>query len=412
MIYKRDIYESIIKYLPDDEIIVIYGARQTGKTTLMNFIIDETEIKNNQHLYIDLENISLLNLCNKGVDEFITYLESRGFDINKKSYILIDEIQYLENPSNFLKLIFDRYKGKIKLIVSGSSTFSIKSKFKDSLVGRTINFELFPLSFSEFIIFKELNYNLLKKLTDETNNELKSLYKEYCLYGGYPSIVKEKSLEKKQKKLSQIINTYIKVDIKDIGKIRDLSKFNNLISIISAQTGNLINISELCITSKLAKQTVEEYLFILENTYIIKLIRPYSKSIRNEITKMPKLFFEDNGIDTMLYQNYFSNEISGSAFENSIYCELNNIFESENIYYWRTIKGQEIDFIIKSGKSILPLEVKLSYTGRDISALKYFKEKYNIDNCYLCTLNKNIDSTYKWLKVLYPWELKQHFKLI
>jgi hypothetical protein len=373
----------------------------------MHYLMSNSEIKDYQNVYFDLENISLLNLCNNGAEEFFNYLESKGIKTDEKCFILIDEIQYLENPSNFLKLMYDRYKGKIKLIVSGSSTFSIKSKFKDSLAGRTVNFELFPLSFSEFLTFNELNYKLDDISSVEINSELKKLFKEFSLYGGYPAIVHEKSLEKKQKKLEQLITTYIKVDIKDIGRIRDLTKFNNLLSVIASQPGNLVNISELCISSKLAKQTVEEYLFILENTYIIKLLKPFSLRLRNEISKMPKLYFEDIGISSIISQNGFSNEITGNMFENSIFCELGKIFKRDNLYFWRTIKGQEIDFIIKSGKKLFPVEVKLSFTGRDTSALKYFREKYNIEKCYLCTLNKIKDSPYDWLEVLYPWELSK-----
>jgi predicted AAA+ superfamily ATPase len=406
-IYTRNIFPEIKEYLQDDEIIVIYGARQTGKTTLMHYLMNNTEIKDYQNVYFDLENINLLNLCNKGVDEFFNYLGSRGFKADEKLFILIDEIQYLENPSNFLKLMHDRYKGKIKLIVSGSSTFSIKSKFKDSLAGRTINFELFPLSFSEFLNFKEQNYKPDENSLDEIDKELKILFREFCLFGGYPAVVHEKSIDKKQRKLEQLISTYIKVDIKDIGRIRDLTKFNNLVSVLSSQPGNLINISELCLTSKLAKQTVEEYLFILENTYIIKLLKPFSLRLRSEISKMPKLYFEDIGISSIISQNGFSNEITGSLFENSIFSELSKMFNRDSLYFWRTNKGQEIDFIIKSGNNIIPVEVKLSFTGRDISALRYFKEKYNIKKCYVCTFNKIAGSPYEWLEVIYPWELSR-----
>ncbi|MFH1541301.1 MAG: ATP-binding protein [Elusimicrobiota bacterium] len=240
---KRKLVSHILKFIPDDEIIVIHGSRQVGKTSLLRFVMDNhlKKISDERNIfYFDLEDFSLLELCNSSPEEVLSYLKAKNADLSKRIYLIIDEIQYMKNPSSFLKLFHDRYKKKVKLIVSGSSSMLIKKKFKVSLVGRTVDFELFTLDFEEFIDFKSSSYNLAEKLPETMSKELKTLYKEYVVFGGYPAIVLEENIEKKEIKLKQIITTYIKKDIRDIADIRDIDKFNDLVKILALQTGKLI----------------------------------------------------------------------------------------------------------------------------------------------------------------------------
>ncbi len=410
---KRKLVKSIIKFIKDDEIIVIHGSRQVGKTSLMHYIIEnyiKKESVSENIFYFDLEDFRLLDLCNSSPDDVINYLKAKGANFNKRVYLFVDEIQYLNNPSSFLKLFYDRYKGTVKLVVSGSSSLLIKKKFKDALVGRILDFELFTLNFEEFLEFKGLKYNLKISLPDAIHEELKKLYKEYVIFGGYPAIVMENGIEKKEIKLKQIINTYIKKDIRDIADIRDINKFNDLIRIVASQSGSLLNILELSTTLGMAKKTVKEYLFLLENTYIIRRIRPFHKNIRSELTKMPKIFLEDTGMLNILTNKTFSMNIDGKLFENSIYSELRKNIPIEYIYFWRTNIKQEIDFIIEYVKNqIYAIEVKNMFFNKHTTHLKYFKKIYPGVELYTCCLEKKEKSNI--IKVIYPWELLKIFKL-
>ncbi|MFH1505200.1 MAG: ATP-binding protein [Candidatus Omnitrophota bacterium] len=417
----RKIIAGIIKFLEDDEIVVLHGARQVGKTSIINYLISRIlkgKVKESNLVYLDLEDFNLVDICDNGVDEVVNHLRGINCDFNKKIYLFIDEIQYLKNPSSFLKLFYDRYRGKIKLVVSGSSSFAIKSKFKDSLAGRSIDFEIFTLDFEEFLWFKKEEINLKTKLSKALETRLKKLYEEFALIGGYPAITLEPSIEKKELKLKQIINTYIKKDIGDLANIRNINKFNNLLKILAGQTGQLLNILELSNTLNLAKQTVSDYLFILENTYIIRQIYPFHKNIRSELTKMPKVFLEDTGIANILANKTFARVLSGELFESSIYSNLRKNIGVDNIHFWRTNKGQEIDFIVenkiflnslispaKSKEKFLPLEAKLSYSCKAMKNLIYFGEKYKVSNLFCVTLNKQ-EGNKGCEKViqLYPWE--------
>lgn len=410
-IKRRKLFQKIIRYIDDNEVIVIHGSRQVGKTSLLYYIIEHClkKISSEQNIfYFDLEDFQLLDLCNTSPGEVILYLKSKGVNTDKKVYLLIDEIQYMNNPSSFLKLFHDRYKGKVKLIVSGSSSMLIKKKFSDSLAGRVVDFELFTLDFEEFLNFKGFSYRLELKLTDTINKELSKLYVEFIIFGGYPAIVLEDNIEKKEIKLKQIINAYIKKDIRDIADIRDINKFNELVKILASQSSGLLNILELSNTAGLAKQTLSEYIFLLENTYIIKRVRPFHRNIRSELIKMPKIYFEDTGLANILTNKTFSQNITGNLLENSIYSELRKNLSAENIYFWRTNKKQEIDFIIEDiKKKILnAIEVKNIYYSKHNRKLLYFKKEYNNTSMYCCCLRKNEKSKDKNIIVIYPWELR------
>lgn len=408
-LYKRIIFDEILKYLFVDEIVVLHGARQVGKTHILYLIEDYLKVKNKKTHYIDLEDSRFLKILDSGVDIFLKYLKEEGFNLdlfkkNDKLFILIDEIQYLKDPSSFLKLIADHHK-KIKLIVSGSSSFLIKSKFKDILVGRTIDFEIFPLSFEEFLIFKEYKFNLeilkSRDLTEKKSGELKSLFREYILYGGYPGIVLTGEKDIKERRLQQIIDTYIKKDIRDLANIKEIDKFNKLVEILASQSGQLLDISELSNTCRLAKQTVENYLFILENTYIIKLLKPYHKNIRSELFKTPKIFFYDTGLMQMLWLKQLQKEIIGSVFETAVFGELIKKYKRDNLFYWRTADKKEVDFIIKIKDKIVPMEVKLNFEQFNKSPIAYFCDKYKIKNYIVTAIKGDLsDENY-----YYPWSL-------
>lgn len=408
MLYSRTIFKEIIKYLNTDDILVIHGARQVGKTHILYLIQEYLKDQKKENYYIDLEDSRNLDILNAGVEELKKYLSEQGFDFaefseKEKLYVLIDEIQYLEDPSSFLKLAADHHKN-LKLIISGSSSFAIKSKFKNSLVGRTVNFEAYPLSFEEFLIFKEyagagaINQ---KKLTEKTAGELIGLFKEYTLYGGYPKIVLENNVELKEKYLQQIVDTYIRKDIRDLADIKEIDKFNKLVEVLASQSGNLLDITELSNTCSLARQTVESYLFILENTYIIKLVKPYYKNIRSELFKTPKIFFYDSGLMQVLWLKQLQKEVIGNVFETSIFGEFVKKYGADNVFYWRTADKKEIDFILNSKNNLLAVETKLNFEKFDDTAVKYFCGKYKSDFRVVALSGELKSEDYR-----YPWNIE------
>lgn len=401
-IYKRDIVDEINNYLKTDDIIVLHGARQVGKTSILYLLREQLKAKGEVTYYIDLEDSRFVKILDSGTGEFIKLLEEEGLKTSyrKKIFVFIDEIQYLSNPSSFLKLTADHHKN-LKLIISGSSSFAIKDKFKDSLVGRTVNFEIFNLSFKEFLTFKQYPFEEKKSYTQKKIEELKRLFKEYVLYGGYPKIVLTPEVDKKEKYLQQIIDTYVKKDIRDLASIKDIDKFNKLLETLASHSGNLLNVAELSNTTRIAKQTIERYLFIMENTYIIKLLRPFSKNIRSELFKLPKIYFYDTGLMQMLWLKGLQKELIGNVFETGIFVELIKKYGKDSVFYWRTTDKKEIDFILKIRNAILPVEVKLNFEQFNPSAINYFKGRYGIRNYNVVSLYGNPKDKF----YVYPWQI-------
>jgi hypothetical protein len=406
VIFERKIHAEVKKYLDTDDIIVIHGARQTGKTTLLRLLMQD--LKPDETCFMDLEDGRLLELCEQGPAGIIDYLKQKGMLKEKRRcFLLVDEIQYLSNPSSFMKLIHDHHR-EMKLIVSGSSSFDIKSKFKDSLTGRTVNFELYPLDFEEFLLFKGKRVQIKEKITSPLIiGELKQLYKEYVMSGGYPRIVLADAAERRERYLQQIVDTYIKKDIRDLARIRNIDKFNKLLQVLASQSGQLLNFTELANTVHLSRQTVEEYLFILENTYIIKLLTPFSQNVRSELFKTPKIFFYDSGLLHLLRFKMLPLEMEGSAFETSIFSEFAKNIGVEYFHYWRTQDKKEIDFIVVRNRRPIPVEVKLNARRLKHTAMRYFSHHYKPPVNLCIRLEGEVPSgsfAGESVKSIYPWE--------
>jgi hypothetical protein len=422
---KRKILPHITNFLNYKEAIVIYGARQVGKTTIMKMLINELKTTNNipdeAVFYLDLEDLEILEICNQGVDHLIRYIGARtslhntdnldnshsSSDFTKqKIHLFIDEIQYLNNASNFIKLMVDNHSDRFKLIVSGSSVLDIKSKIKQSLVGRIVTFEVLGLDFEEFLWFKNKSFNLNKVAdTDKkTQKELKQLFEEFIIFGAYPRIALISNLNNKRYYLKELIQTYIKKDIRDIGKIRNIMKFNNFLRALADQAGNLLNIDEIASSIGIARETVYDYLILLEGTYIARRLTPFFKNLRSELTKMPKIYFEDSGILNYLKYNDIVEKVSEELFENCIYTELRKAVGLDALRYWRTQSKQEIDFVIQHQRQLFILEVKKIYSGQKTTSLNYFSQKYPNSKNFIITLEKRREAKENIL-LLYPWEI-------
>ena len=401
-ILKRTVIDDINKYIYSDDIIVLHGARQVGKTSILYYLINQLTEQGHTTHFIDLEDSRFVRILDSGVKEFMRHLQEEGImpAAQKKVFVFIDEIQYLENPSSFLKLVADHYKN-IKLIISGSSSFAIKTKFKDSLVGRTVNFEIFNLSFKEFLSFRNYTFEEGKVYTQKKIDELRAMFKEYILYGGYPKIVLTSEVERKEKYLQQIIDTYVKKDIRDLADVKDIDKFNKLLEALASQSGQQLNVAELSNTTRIAKQTAEKYLFIMENTYIVRLVRPFSQNIRSELFKLPKIYFYDTGLMQMLWLKGLQKEIIGNVYETGIFAELIKKYTKDAVFYWRTKDRKEIDFILRIKNKILPIEAKLNFEQFNDSAIRYFNKHYGINNYRVVALNGEPKNKF----YVYPWDL-------
>ena len=398
MLIKRDLTLKIKEYLEKEEILLIVGPRQAGKTTIMKDI--EQGIKGNSH-FLNLEDPDYLSLLNSSPKKIFTIFP---FDLTKKIFLFIDEIQYLDNPSNFLKYFFDEYRGKIKIIASGSSAFYLDKKFKDSLAGRKIIFNLLPLSFKEFVKFKNIIDPAKADLTNLTvseNDKLLPAYLEYLTYGGYPKVVLA-PLAEKIEILRDLAYSYIKKDVFEAG-LRQEESFYKLLKLLAEQIGNLINSSELANTLGISKTAVDNYLAIMRKSFHIALTKPFHKNIRKELTKMPKAYFIDSGL-----RNFFKNDFrpllerddKGQLLENAVFRQLADNYDIGEIRFWRTIDQKEVDFVINGQ---LALEVKWQLKNLPINSYQFFVKSYPGMNFKIATLDNQSDGSD--FSIIKPWEV-------
>ena len=390
----REMLPKVIDFLDEENMILLTGARQTGKTSLLYLLIRHlwnTGFPQSQTVYFDLENIHDFTLLNdlKDFNIFIELLITKGVDPAKKAFVFIDEIQHLSNPSSFLKYLHDHYKPKLKFIVTGSSSLEIKKKFTDRLTGRVYNFLVKPLNFREFLRFKNehelyallepFNFNcwlsettlenIINKIDLSYKRKLDDLTMEYLIFGGYPAVTLKKKPQIRHKDLQEIYSLYVRRDIRDLGEITDITGYNRLVSILALQIGNLVKEQELSLSSGLSRPTVKKYLFLLENTYVLKLVPPFFTNKRKEIVKTPKIFFEDIGIRNGVLNNFSAlNQRTdrGAILENFVFNQLSKQEEQpENIRIWRTQNLNEVDFIWqKNINEPYPVEVRFKYDSK------------------------------------------------
>lgn len=367
------------------EYAVIVGARQTGKTTLLNQLYQYLSAEKKKVYQMSLEDPVLLNSFNKHPENIFNFIPAPGDD---KIYLLIDEVQYLDHPSNFLKLLYDKFAEKIKIIATGSSAFYIDRKFTDSLAGRKHLFELYTLDFEEFLDFKTSDHLLIKEWSEirrnenyisARRNEIKAWFDEYLTFGGYPSVVLADNNEQKILKLKELYTSFIKRDILEAG-VQQHDKFFNMLSILAHQTGSLLNMNELSNTIKLSVTAVENYIYVLRKCFHISLVRPFFKNIRKEITKMPKIYFNDFGLRNILLNQFLPVEQRldrGELVENYIFIRLRQLYEKDQIRFWRTTDGNEIDFVMTmSPNNGFAIEAKFNESEFKPKKYKNFNEHY------------------------------------
>ena len=396
MLYPRLLEREILRYLPEREALIILGARQVGKTSLMLRIKSKIE-KEVPCFYFDLEKPQDLEKVEAGCEEFLQFLEIQGASRKQRNVVFIDEIHYLSEPAKFIKLMVDHYSSQVKLIVSGSSSLEIKKKFKESMVGRKFIFHLYPLNFHEFLIFKKRK-DLAKLLPqgfflyfsgeDKTRfflEEYKRYFLEFVIFGGYPRVAMAKDLELKKKILEEIVTSYILKDIRSLFQIEDVAKFNRLVKLLAINSGNLLNINSLSSATGIPRYLTSQYVTVLENTYLIDLLPPYFTNKKKEVVKTHKVYFLDNGLRNYLTGGnfYFTEEREdiGALLEATVFSGLKKKKEEVKLYFWRNQNKAEVDFVVEHSGKLYPVEVNRA--GKPSRALYTFMDYYKLQRGYI-----------------------------
>ncbi len=351
--------KNIEKYLNQNRIIIIYGARQVGKTTLIQEIIKN--FKGKSFYYNgDLQSIR----------EFFNYKSAETLEQKLKDLdlIVIDEAQRIENIGLTLKILHERIP-KLKIIATGSSSFDLSNTIKEPLTGRKYEFILYPLSLNETVKFYDpvnLNDKIIQALR----------------FGQYPEIFTTNNETEKQKKLEEITSSYLFRDLFEFQELKKFPLLEQLLQLLALQIGHEVSYQELAHKLGIDQTTVQKYIFLLESAFIIFRLPAFSRNIRKEITKSRKIYFYDLGIRNTLIQNWnplnIRNDVGG-LWENFCILErkkhLHYLSKFANHYFWRTYDQKEIDLIEESRGRLQAYEFKWG-KGKKTKFPKIFQKNY------------------------------------
>lgn len=380
MLYTRDLFSKFESEIHTKEATVITGMRRVGKTTALNYLFNLVQSDNKA--IFDLENPLYRKIFEEeNYDAVWHNLQAFNISNTQKAYLFLDEIQNLPEISRVVKYLYDHWQ--VKFFLTGSSSYYLRNLFPESLTGRKVIFEMYPLSFAEFLKFKQIpsrscETNTLKEKAQNKNivsyEKLIPYYKEYLQFGGFPAVVLEPSIERKKTLLLETFTSYFEKDAKNLADFKDMSKLRDLILLLVARTGSRLEILKLANSLAVSRETVYSYLSFLDQTYFISLLSRHSGSIDRQSAGSQKLFFCDSGIVNVLGQ------ISqGQLFEQSVFQN----FRQHSLTYFSKDGGNEIDFIVDGQTA---LEVKTTASQSDINKLEQRASSIAVSESYLVSL--------------------------
>ena len=338
--YKRDLHQIIVDQCFHGKAIILLGARQVGKTTLLKQIIQEqrTEVQ-----YLNCDEPQVVEaLTNRNLRELQLLMGSAKF-------IVIDEAQKVNNIGLTLKLIVDNIPD-VQIIATGSSAFELRNRLNEPLTGRKFEYQMFPISTNE--IYKSTGYLDVKRLLETR-----------LIYGSYPDVLS--NIGNAQSLLLSLSDSYLYKDILTMDSLRKPEVLNKLLQALAFQVGSEVSYNELAQTIGTDSKTVEKYIDLLEKCFIIFRLNGLSRNLRNELKKAKKIYFYDNGVRNAVIQQF-----APASLRNDMGQLWENFFISErikrnhytgyhcNMYFWRTTSQQEIDYIEESDGMMSAFEMK------------------------------------------------------
>jgi uncharacterized protein len=341
----RTIQKSLVEMLASNrKIVLLFGARQTGKTTLSNQVLLEMpgkilKINGDEIIYTEL-------LSSRDFSKMKLLLE--GYDV-----LFVDEAQRIPDIGINLKIIYDNMPD-LKMIITGSSSFELANKVKEPLTGRKSTLKMMPFSFQEM----KQNTSIF---------DIQQRLEEFMLYGLYPEITNYANSGEKEKYLMELSSSYLYKDILELSNIRNSSKITNLLKLLAFQIGQEVSLNEIGQSLGMSQETVSSYIDLLEKSFIVFRLSGFSRNLRKEVVKRDKIYFWDLGVRNCVIQNFApisSRTALGEMWENLIVAErlkyLSNNQITTNSYFWRTYTGAEIDYVEEKNGELFAYEIKYS----------------------------------------------------
>lgn len=355
LIFSRTLEDQIARNIASGKVLLIFGPRQVGKTTLAKRIL---ATHGSSAAYFNCEELAVREHLVVGVPERLRNL------VGSHRLVVLDEAQTVENIGAILKLFVDTYPD-IQIIATGSSSFDLANKINEPLTGRAFSHTLLPLSLAEIAKVKEANQDELSLL---------------MRFGSYPAVVAAKTVAEKEQLIKGIATSYLYKDVFTFEKIKSPLHFEQLLKMLAYQVGSTVSFNELAESIGVSRHTIEKYLRLLEQSFVIRRVYAFSRNKRNEIRRSFKVFFLDNGVRNVVIndlRDINDREDCGQLFEQFFFTELlkQTTLEtlSPEVRFWRTKQGLEIDFIVERAGDLRAYECK--YGSGEVS-FRTFQKLY------------------------------------
>ena len=371
--FTRELYPVILDQCFKGKAIILLGARQVGKTTLLRQVIQtaQTEVQ-----YLNCDEPQVVEaLTNRNLRELVLL-------VGKAKYIVIDEAQKVNNIGLTLKLIVDNIPD-VQVIATGSSAFELRNRLNEPLTGRKFEYQMYPISTNE--IYQSSGYVDVKRLLETR-----------LIYGSYPEVLS--NLDNAQSLLLSLSDRYLYKDILTMDSMRKPDVLNKLLQALAFQIGSEVSYNELAQTIGTDSKTVEKYIDLLEKCFIIFRLNGLSRNLRNELKKAKKIYFCDNGVRNAVIQQF-----APVALRNDMGQLWENFFISErikrnhylghhcNIYFWRTTSQQEIDYIEESDGQMSAFEMKWNPKKATVKLPEAFLKAYSVKQTAVVTTENYLD---------------------
>jgi len=373
MIFSRHILPAIKNRLSSNKVIVLTGARRVGKTFILNKIKSDFDGKS---LFMNGEDLDVIELItDRRVSSFQRWVS--GIDL-----LIVDEAQAIPEVGKSLKLLIDSFP-HLTILASGSSAFELSNQTGEPLVGRQINFQLFPLA-------------QLELSSSESFLETRERLGNRLVFGCYPDVLQLLNNDEQTSYLKELVNAYLLKDILMYEQVRYSHKMLQLLQLVAHQVGQEVSLDELAKSLQLDRSTVERYLDLFSKVFIIFRISGYSRNLRKEVTKSAKWYFFDNGIRNALINNFLpvnQRQDIGALWENYLVAERMKYNSYNNQYpfthFWRTYDQQELDWLEVKNEQLNAYEFK--WTDGKIKFPKAFVDAYPAANTHWINRENYID---------------------
>jgi hypothetical protein len=376
-IIERAIFNSLTQALSDTRIIVITGMRRVGKTTTLRWLLEQ--VQSNNKIYLDLERLDQRAVFQEHNYELVlNYFRNLGKDPEQPMTVALDEIQYAPNLPSVIKYLHDHHG--IKFILTGSSSFYLKNFFSESMAGRKVVYEMYPLGFGEFLDFRGVPYRRRSSLDEmrfdlHEYERLNNYYEEFITFGGLPNVILEPKPVVKREILNDIFSSYINIDVQAMADFRKITELTLLLKLLAMRIGNKLNATKLSQIIGISRPTLYEYLEFLEKTYIIGMLPAFAGTDRAAALGK-KLYFRDNGI-----ANILANPGEGALFENSVFNQLRGY---GGLAYLSRGNEYEIDFVLTPpNEAVVGLEAKYHPLAGDDRKLQRIGQKNSLSQSWL-----------------------------